>query len=278
MLKKEVAQSPGFSQPTGRMARVPEGHAVQAPIKDEASREVSFGPDPLDAALRGEMRTLVERLIREELVAALGAGPYERTAERRGDQHSPRERTITTGLGPVTLTVPRGRWFAAPAGGSEEWQSELLPRYARRTREVDAALARLEADPIGRDATGLFNRNRDRTNLAIITGCNDCHTPGSLYGSPDLDRRYSGSELGWTDPWGTSYARNLTPDTETGIGSWSEDDIAKAMRTGQRADGSPLLPPVKHPMPATVPPGGKRSRRPHEARCPIRVKTKTPGR
>ena len=117
---------------------------MQEPIKDEESREISFGPDPLSAALRGEMRTLVERLIREELVAALGAGPYERTAERRGYQHSPRERTITTGLGPVTLTVPRGRLFADPADGrSEEWQSELLPRYARRTREVDAALAGL---------------------------------------------------------------------------------------------------------------------------------------
>src|SRR5213593_4604519 len=122
------------------MAGVPEDHAVQEPIKDEESREVSFGHDPLSAALRGEMRTLVERLIREELVAALGAGPYERTPERRGYQHSPRERTITTGLGPVTLTVPRGRLFADPAGGSEEWQSRLLPRYARRTREVDAAL------------------------------------------------------------------------------------------------------------------------------------------
>ena len=92
------------------------------------------------------MRTLVERLVREELFASLGAGPYERTSERRGYQHSPRERTITTGLGPVTLRVPRGRLFTTPAGGSKEWQSELLPRYARRTREVDAALAGLMSD------------------------------------------------------------------------------------------------------------------------------------
>jgi transposase-like protein len=87
---------------------------------------------------------LVERMVREELVEALGAAPYERTAERRGYQHSPRERTITTGLGPVTLTVPRGRLFATSQGGSAEWRSEVLPRYAaRRTREVDAALAGL---------------------------------------------------------------------------------------------------------------------------------------
>ncbi len=112
---------------------------MQEPSRDDESREVSFGPDRLSAALRGELRTLVERLIREELFEALGATPYQRTPERRGYQHSPRERTITTGLGPVTLTVPRGRWFT-PEGGAAEWQSDLLPRYARRTREVDGAV------------------------------------------------------------------------------------------------------------------------------------------
>jgi mono/diheme cytochrome c family protein len=83
--------------------------------------------------------------------------------------------------------------------------------------------------------------------LATVTGCNDCHTPGSLYGKPDSERKLSGSELGWTGPWGTSYARNLTPDVETGIGTWSEDDIVKTIRTGQRADGSALLPPMPWP-------------------------------
>ncbi len=110
-------------------------------IRDDESREVSFGPDRLSAALRGELRAVVERMIREELAGALGAGRYERTADRRGYQHSPRERTITTGLGPVPLTMPRGRLFTAEGG--QEWRSELLPRYARRTREVDAALAGL---------------------------------------------------------------------------------------------------------------------------------------
>ena len=90
---------------------------MQEPVGDDEAREVSFGPDRLSAALRGELRTLIERLIREELVEARGAGRYERRPERRGYQHSPRERTITTGLGPVTLTVPRGRLFM-PAGDS----------------------------------------------------------------------------------------------------------------------------------------------------------------
>jgi len=112
---------------------------VQEPIRDEAASEITLGPDPLSEALRSQLRERIERIIREELYAALGAGPYERTPERRGYLHSPRERTLTTAEGTATITVPRGRLFT-PEGGSEEWQSRLLPRYARRTREVDAAL------------------------------------------------------------------------------------------------------------------------------------------
>src|SRR5512147_1919372 len=53
--------------------------------------------------------------------------------------------------------------------------------------------------------------------LATVIGCHDCHTPGAFYGQPDFQRALAGSELGWVGPWGTSYARNLTPDQETGI-------------------------------------------------------------
>ena len=83
--------------------------------------------------------------------------------------------------------------------------------------------------------------------LTTIMGCNDCHTPGTFYGQPDFGRKLSGSELGWSGPWGTTYARNLTPD-ETGIGAWSEDDIVKTIRTGMRADGTEVLPPMPWPM------------------------------
>ena len=84
--------------------------------------------------------------------------------------------------------------------------------------------------------------------LTTIMGCNDCHTPGTFYGSPDFSRKLAGTEMGWVGPWGISYPRNLTPDMETGLGKWSEDDIVKALRTGMRADGSELLPPMPWPM------------------------------
>lgn len=88
--------------------------------------------------------------------------------------------------------------------------------------------------------------------ISLIAGCNDCHTPGTFYGMPDTTRLLSGTELGWKGPWGVSYPRNLTPDMETGIGSWTEEDIVTAVRTGHRPDGSPLLPPMPWPMYANL--------------------------
>lgn len=117
--------------------------------------------------------------------------------------------------------------------------------------------------------------------LTTVMGCNDCHTPGSFYGAPDFDRKLSGSDMGWKGPWGITFAKNLTPDMETGLGYWSEAEIIKAFRSGVRNDGSPVLPPmpwqnfaaltdadahaiavylmslppVKHKPPGSVPPG-----------------------
>ncbi len=51
----------------------------------------------------------------------------------------------------------------------------------------------------------------------------------------------------WFGPWGVSFARNLTPDMETGLGSWTEEMFMKAMRTGKHmgaADGRDILPPM----------------------------------
>ncbi len=80
--------------------------------------------------------------------------------------------------------------------------------------------------------------------LTAIAGCTDCHTPGFFYNATDSTRLLSGSELGWQGPWGVTYARNLTPDNETGIGAWSEAEIVTAIRTGRRPDGSTILPPM----------------------------------
>jgi hypothetical protein len=47
-------------------------------------------------------------------------------------------------------------------------------------------------------------------------------------------------------PWGISYSAKLTPDVNTGMGSWTEQMFVKAMKTGKHMGGRmPPMPPGK---------------------------------
>jgi mono/diheme cytochrome c family protein len=79
--------------------------------------------------------------------------------------------------------------------------------------------------------------------LTTISLCGDCHTPGHLLGQPDHSRHLAGTDVGFELPGlGYFYGPNLTPDPETGLGNWSEDEIVTALRTGVRPDGRILAP------------------------------------
>jgi len=98
-----------------------------------------FGADPLEDALRGEVRQIIETVLKEELSASLGAEAYERVTSRCGHRNGSRPRTVTTSLGPTRIAVPRGL-VVRPDGTTAEWQARSLPRYQRRTPSVDAAI------------------------------------------------------------------------------------------------------------------------------------------
>jgi mono/diheme cytochrome c family protein len=79
--------------------------------------------------------------------------------------------------------------------------------------------------------------------LVTIAGCNDCHTPGYFLGKPDFAHALSGSDVGFTIPGlGAFLGRNLTPDKETGLGNWTDDEIITALTRGIRRDGRKLAP------------------------------------
>ena len=79
--------------------------------------------------------------------------------------------------------------------------------------------------------------------LVSVISCTDCHTPGTFLGKPDMTRYLGGSEVGFEVPGlGVFYAPNLTPDKETGLGSWTKQQIATAITTGKRPDGRILAP------------------------------------
>lgn len=79
--------------------------------------------------------------------------------------------------------------------------------------------------------------------LVTISGCNDCHTPGYFFGKPDMSRFLGGSDVGFEIPGlGVFFGRNITPHKETGIGSWTAEQIVTAITTGERPDGRILAP------------------------------------
>lgn len=78
-----------------------------------------------------------------------------------------------------------------------------------------------------------------------IAHCADCHTPMGPGGRRDQTRLFAGG-FAFRGPHGTSYSANLTPDKETGIGTWSDGRIMAAIY-GVKQDGKRLLPP--HPWP-----------------------------
>ncbi len=84
--------------------------------------------------------------------------------------------------------------------------------------------------------------------LVVIAGCNDCHTPGFFFGKPDPDKYLGGSDVGFEIPGlGVFNGRNLTPDKETGLGAWTDEQIVTAITTGQRPDGRQLAPIMNYP-------------------------------
>jgi mono/diheme cytochrome c family protein len=79
--------------------------------------------------------------------------------------------------------------------------------------------------------------------LVNIGGCNDCHTPGSFLGKRDTRRTLAGSDVGFGIPgMGVFVGPNLTPDKETGLGNWTNEQIVTAIRTGKRPDERMLAP------------------------------------
>ncbi len=110
--------------------------------------------------------------------------------------------------------------------------------------------------------------------LVKIMGCNDCHTPwkmGPQGPEPDMDRFLSGhpeqigplpnvkaaepyiassfaTNTAYSGPWGVSYAFNLTPEQNTGLGIWTEEMFVQTIRTGRHMGVSrPINPPMPWP-------------------------------
>src|SRR5258707_2102750 len=74
--------------------------------------------------------------------------------------------------------------------------------------------------------------------LARAADCMACHTTQG-------GKEYAGG-LGFKLPFGTLYSTNITPDKETGIGNYSDQDFLDAVQRGKRHDGARLYPAMPY--------------------------------
>ena len=79
--------------------------------------------------------------------------------------------------------------------------------------------------------------------LATIGHCMECHTP-VVNGHRDFKNGLGTGGERFPGPWGMSVSRNITQHRERGIGSWSDDEIKRAITRGVSKDGRKLLPPM----------------------------------
>ena len=143
---------------------------------------------------------------------------------------------------------------------------------------VAAAIGVVAAPPLkAAERAGASADKAVRGQYRVATsGCMDCHTPmkmGANGPEPDLSRMLSGhpesvkmtpvpalpqgpwlvvssaTNTAFAGPWGVSFTANLTPDPETGLGSWTLQDFKNTIRTGRHLGrGRAVLPPM--PIPA----------------------------
>ena len=74
------------------------------------------------------------------------------------------------------------------------------------------------------------------------------HARAPCWARPDMKRYLGGSDVGFSIPGaGIFVGENLTPDKETGLGSWSSDQIVTAIRTGKTPEGRELSPVMPWP-------------------------------
>src|SRR5579872_6932326 len=112
----------------------------------------------------------------------------------------------------------------------------------RRRAAIAAALIVLGASVAGGRGAGLqdFSEIARGRYLANAADCGSCHTiPGS-------NKPFAGGRPIET-PFGNIVSANITPDRETGIGSWTYDEFDAAVRNGRSRNGARLYPAMPFP-------------------------------
>lgn len=103
-----------------------------------------------------------------------------------------------------------------------------------------AFAAMIACAPAGAQDRAVLERGRYL--VEVTAACGNCHTPMGPNG-PVAGRHLAGGTV-FDEPPFRAVAPNITPDAETGIGRWTDAQLARAIREGKRPDGSTIGPPM----------------------------------
>lgn len=96
-----------------------------------------------------------------------------------------------------------------------------------------------QQDIVAPESTDLSARGAYLVNH--VMGCTDCHTPIDPTTGAPLMEKYLAGRQPYEGPWGIVYGGNITPHTETGIGSWTNEEVKRAIVSGIGKDGRRLI-------------------------------------
>ncbi|HMB72121.1 MAG TPA: c-type cytochrome [Gammaproteobacteria bacterium] len=152
-----------------------------------------------------------------------------------------------------SVNVGRTAWLVL--GGALTLALGACSQDAEMASEEPAAAEQAPAEP----AAYVFDRppvppsppqsdlvGRGAYLVETIGACGNCHS-----GRDDSGELVPGLELAGNfvidEPPFTAYAPNITPDPETGIGEWTDEEIERAIREGISRDGRVMVPPMAFP-------------------------------
>jgi mono/diheme cytochrome c family protein len=116
----------------------------------------------------------------------------------------------------------------------------------KKARHWLAGLA-LATVAAGAQAQAPGSVERGRYLVEGVLACGNCHVQRGPQGQPLMDRGLSGG-MPFIEPGMQARASNITPDPETGIGRWSDAELARAIREGLRPDQTLIGPPMPIPF------------------------------
>jgi mono/diheme cytochrome c family protein len=105
------------------------------------------------------------------------------------------------------------------------FESVFLPAWL-------ATFAAVETPPKSAPTSGVA---RGEYLTRAVSHCGECHTPRTMTMAVDNTRFLAGNQKG-KGPEGSAVP-NITPDRETGLGSWTEEQITDYLETGNKPDG-----------------------------------------